>query len=1381
MRFRGDLKRGALVLGLLLPIALVVLTILTRRPLPAAAAPIQARLELAAGEVTLTSGEHAARAISGTPLVGNAAIATSRGARALVRLPNGASVFLRDETNVALALGVLSLDAGEFWLEAPATDREPLAYQAGAVSISAAQAGLSVRRTGTTVTVYVARGMAVVTAPGGRVEVNAGEQAKVDEGQAPKITPVAFWDDWTGGMADFESGQHTPGAGMGTIYGLDPSAPAGAAAGTLEISKQVVRATVREGLSETEVDQTFFNPGEHAVEGWYWFTVPERASVTGFAVETNGELVAGEFQERREAATNYAEAKASGAAPAILEWIDSHTYRARIYPIHPGSTRRVVLRYLELRPVVDGKLEYLYPMGSRRPVRIGEFSLTVDLGKEGEGMKIATLADARVEEGGRKVTMRRSGYSPRADFQLQAELPDGRHAFTVARHRAEGESADYVMARYTPDVNWHEIAPQNGAVVVVVDTSAAGDEGARQLKTATAEAILRALSEQDQFALVSLDSKPVVLHPQGGLAPASDKEIDQALARLAGHASGGATDLSALFDVSLRRLHGAEQPAVIYVGDGIATSGDLTGEQLIERLRRALANSRARLFTVAVGTDADHALLSELARAGGGEGFRVDQSEETTARALQLAAALKIPTITDLSIELGAGLDEPFLTANGKLSRGSDVVLLARTHHEIPRQVSVKGRVGGKPFEKQYEVFADATVLSAFVPRLWAAEYVRRLLGSSRGPEAERGRIVALGLEYGLLSPYTSILALESEAAYRQRGIQRNQSKLRGVKLGSLDEGEEWRLAEYHAATSIPGLVWGCSRDKIEAASLAEQAPPLAVADNKESGEGTRAKGEERSMSVAPPPPAAEGTLVATAAEEADTVGASALSPQANQAAGPARPAADEELAPLGPGSFGGGKGGGPFRSSIGTADPPKAKKASLALPRPPTSPRGEEPAAPNKPAVGTCSDTAGRPLAHRVLMWKRRLKTATNVGDLLARYDAAGRACELPDWRAQRTFLDLLQQHVSGEGEVQVALDHFRAQSEVQKHLAKLILRRTVDDRVIAAVNRSLFGQAVDWTALDLELTEMPSVEDRIVKLREEMAKAGEDPRGEVRLVRLLMEAGRKDEALTLGRRLRDQGIMTPLLAQQLGDVLARAGLVEEAIRTYSELVEFDPRNLASRRLLGDIYLGHGWYGPAYRQYLTLTEAAPDDAFGVLRLAAAAAGAGRIDEALRLERKVASAQGNPGPSDPRRWARTLSAARLGRLMTGSPPAPGEDRKRRQASLQREIKELQLWSGPGTLVILTWEDLGADLALVTRIGEEDLVLGDTVDAAGVGLSSTLLATPEAARAAFVARLRNEPRSRPVKLTRTDLEWDGKECRVRVKAAELAPKATWVLL
>lgn len=1357
----------------------VVLVIVLRKPPPVQAAPIQARLELAAGQVSVDMGQGPTRAVSGTPLLANAKIETDKGARALVRLPDGSRLFLRGESSVTLGTESVKLEKGEYFLDAPPTDRKPLVHQVGDTAVTGAEAGLSIRRESDGASVYVARGMATVLAKGGRVEVKAGEQATVKGEAAPAVSSVAFWDDWTGGMADFNSGAGIPGAGSGSIYGVDVGAMAGSAARRLEISRQAVRATVREGISETEVDQTFFNPGERDVEGWYWFTVPDDASVTGFALETNGVLVQGEFIEQKEAAAQYLAAKSSGHSPAILEWVDARTYRARIYPVTAGGTRRVVLRYVQLSPSSDEKLTYVYPMGRGEPVRIGEFSLSVNLGDGGNKMKIATLADARVENDGKLVTMRRSGYTPRADFQLEAGLSDERPALSVSRFAAGGESADYVMVRYTPDIDWKKLKEQHGEVVVVVDTSAAGDETARQLKTATAEAILRALSDEDRFALIALDVRPTVLHPKDGMAAASDAEIAKALEALADHPSGGATDLSSLFDVSLARLHSAAQPAVVYVGDGIATSGDLTGEQLVEQLRRAMGTSRARFFSVAVGTDAAFPLLSELSRAGGGTSLRVDEADQTTARALELTAAIKTPTMTDLEIDLGAGLDEPFSSASGKVSKGQEVVVLARTHHDLPKRVKVKGRIGGEAFEKEYETVRDKSVLNAFVPRLWASEYVRRLLGGAQGPDAERGRIVALGLEYGLMTPFTSVLALESETAYRQMGIPRKKNKLRGEELGALDPDTEMRIGARLAAVPPPAVLpFACSKfdapgsrsDEAPASQSPQPVSPGATPQRTETTTSDPSPHEEQNGPAAtatapgaPPPPAdldrataKEAPAVAEPMATAPAKGMAAPKPVARS--GPAGVVA------LGGGQFNRQKAG---RVDDGSRDTEKAdEKAKNEVAQVPAG--GWQ-----QVVVRTCSDSAARPLAQRALLWQKRIKTASSPTDLISRYDAAVAACELADWRAERTFLELMQKKVDSQASATLVLSRFGARPDVQKFLAKLILRRSVDQGIVNAIERSLFGSGVDWAKIDLELSEIEDVQKRIDRLREVIAKAPDDPNGGMRLIKLLIVAGKKDEAVSLGRRLRDQGFLTPNIARGIGDVLARAGLADEAVRTYSEIVEFDPDGTASRSLLGDIYLAHAWYEPAYRQYRTITEQSKDDPLAWLRLGAAAAGAGRIDEALRLERKIANAQGTPGPADPRRWARLLSSSRLARLIDGAgkPGAPKPE------SVKRELKELQLFSGPGSLTVITWEDLNVNLAVATRADGKDAALGESTDGAKVGLAAVLLSNTDAERASFVARLRSNKEDHDVAFVRHDIVWNGKDFRVTVKKEKLASGET----
>ena len=256
----------------------------------------------------------------------------------------------------------------------------------------------------------------------------------------------------------------------------------------------------------------------------------------------------------------------------------------------------------------------------------------------------------------------------------------------------------------------------------------------------------------------------------------------------------------------------------------------------------------------------------------------------------------------------------------------------------------------------------------------------------------------------------------------------------------------------------------------------------------------------------------------------------------------------------------------------------------------------------------------------------------------------------------------------------------------------------------------------------------------------------------------------------------------MSPALSLELGDVLAASGYQDDAIRTYSEIVEFDPQSSDSRRLLGDVYLRHGWYPAAYRQYKTLADNAscaspaqggelctpgPQDALGWLRLAAAAAGSGRVDEALRLQRQVSSAEGTPGPSDPRAWARLLSAARLGRLLADDKAPAGQ-----AESVGRKLKELGLFDSPGALSMLIWEDFAASLMLVTIDGDKESPLGEKTEAIPAGVTATRLPLGDLPRVRWLVRWQGDPPKRGVDFTLETLTWDGKSFHVSLHPGTL---------
>jgi tetratricopeptide (TPR) repeat protein len=240
----------------------------------------------------------------------------------------------------------------------------------------------------------------------------------------------------------------------------------------------------------------------------------------------------------------------------------------------------------------------------------------------------------------------------------------------------------------------------------------------------------------------------------------------------------------------------------------------------------------------------------------------------------------------------------------------------------------------------------------------------------------------------------------------------------------------------------------------------------------------------------------------------------------------------------------------------------------------------------------------------------------------------------------------------------------------------------------------------------------------------------------------------------------------MTPGLAQALGEALVAHGEPKQAQRVFSEIVEFDPDDPMSRQLLGDIFLRHQWYEGAYRQYEDLRALEPEDALASIRLARAAAGAGRTDEALRVLRQVAAGEGRPGAEDPRRFARLHAAAYLARLhaaKTDEVPV---------AALERELKRTQLFEGPTIWTLLVWEDLDASLVIAADATRDARVTADAMRAADTGLVA--LESPVGKSAELTVR-RADLSTRTIAYHRITIGFDGKAFDIGVEPGMVSTK------
>ena len=97
---------------------------------------------------------------------------------------------------------------------------------------------------------------------------------------------------------------------------------------------------------------------------------------------------------------------------------------------------------------------------------------------------------------------------------------------------------------------------------------------------------------------------------------------------------------------------------------------------------------------------------------------------------------------------------------------------------------------------------------NSFIPRLWARMYLDTLLeqGSS---QAIKDEIIALSEEYHIITPYTSLLVLETDADRERFGVKRRFQMRDGEKFFA--EGKEnanWELIQQQMKHAAHGG-WG--------------------------------------------------------------------------------------------------------------------------------------------------------------------------------------------------------------------------------------------------------------------------------------------------------------------------------------------------------------------------------------------------------------------------------------------------------------------------------------------------------------------------------------------------------------------------------------------
>lgn len=531
-------------------------------------------------------------------------------------------------------------------------------------------------------------------------------------------------------------------------------------------------------VATTHVEQIFRNDTNATLEGTYLFPIPEAASITEFAIWDGERKLVGEVRSREEARRIYDEIVRRQRDPGLLEYAGKDLFQASIFPIPPHSDKKLELTYTQVLRAESGTVSYRYPLGTGHNLaQIGTVSGRVDIeGKEPiRNIYSPTHQVDLTHHNSRsaRISFESSGTGggQLQDFQLFYALSRDDFGLSLMTHRQPGKDGYFLLMLSPKD----ELAEQEYAakdIVFVFDTSGSmAEEGKMEKARAALLFGVGGLRDQDRFNVVSFAGEERLM--ESGMIAADARGRARGVEFIKSLRPTGGTNINGALQAALKQFDSGTRPKMlVFMTDGLPTVGETTPARIIENVRASRV-AGLRLFTFGVGYDVNTALLDKLAAENKGTADYAEPKENLEIKASNFFAKVNHPVLTDLVLNMG-GVETDLIYPRDMpdLFKGTQLTLIGRYRNHA-NLTNINLRLEGKTNQNRRE-FTYANLRfplrednNDFLPRLWATRRVGWLMEQIRtnGENKElRDEVVDLGTRYGIVTPYTSYLALEPNA-----------------------------------------------------------------------------------------------------------------------------------------------------------------------------------------------------------------------------------------------------------------------------------------------------------------------------------------------------------------------------------------------------------------------------------------------------------------------------------------------------------------------------------------------------------------------------------------------------------------------------------------
>lgn len=568
------------------------------------------------------------------------------------------------------------------------------------------------------------------------------------------------------------------------------------------LSEMTVEIRIDNGIARVQVRQIFANHSGTIQEGSWTFALPDRASVSDFAVWDDVVRIPGVILERKRAEEIYSRVRAMTIDPGLLQMGErdadeasrNQVFTAKIVPFPSFSTKRIELEYQERLPVENYESLVAVPLRPDAFQRQTAEHLTITLELHSahpldDFAQVSKAYPLRVRE--KTANFLRAEFSGNnvplsEDFSVRYRYAAaGADTLKVITDTQTGENFFQAMALLRKHEMTNTTPAPGRTVIALFDTSLSMQWEKLERSFQATETLLKRLRPEDRFNLLLFNSDTSAFRPVP--VPATLQNIEDALAFIRSHDIRGGTDLQKALAAGLAQAaQGTSDRYLVLVSDGGSTAGTVNNGKLAKwytaEWGKAPEAQQAHTFFFAVGDDANLSLARMLATNHGVWEW-VRSTEPIDFKLNAFLAKIGEEPVGGLSLQTTPANNFRLVYPIEDIHFAGSAATWVGQY--VKPSATASFSVTGTTIRASAALPAQSTPAQSadhpYLPRAWARARVDALLDKiARDGEdsASIDEIIRLSKKYKFVTPYTSFLAVP-HALLRPRVIRPGDPVLR--------------------------------------------------------------------------------------------------------------------------------------------------------------------------------------------------------------------------------------------------------------------------------------------------------------------------------------------------------------------------------------------------------------------------------------------------------------------------------------------------------------------------------------------------------------------------------------------------------------------------